>query len=84
MKKINLGITGCLGKMGQHVIRSAKNNKKFNLMSLTENQVINKKIEGIKINKNTESTFKKTDIIIDFTVPSWSWTVRTLTADLDA
>ena len=37
MKKINLGITGCLGKMGQHVIRSAKNNKKFNLMSLTGN-----------------------------------------------
>ena len=82
MKKINLGITGCLGKMGQHVIRSAKNNKKFNLMSLTENQVINKKIEGIKINKNTESTFKKTDIIIDFTVPSCTFELLEIASKL--
>ena len=27
MKKINLAITGCLGRMGQQLIRSTKNNK---------------------------------------------------------
>ena len=25
MKKINLAITGCLGRMGQHLIKSSKN-----------------------------------------------------------
>jgi 4-hydroxy-tetrahydrodipicolinate reductase len=36
---------------------------------LTENKVINKKIAGIKLDINTEQAFKKTDVIIDFTVP---------------
>ena len=44
MKKINLAITGCLGKMGQQLIRSAKNTKNFKVISLTENKLINKKI----------------------------------------
>jgi len=70
MKKINLGISGCLGKMGQQLIKSSKNNKNFRLFALTENKAINKKIAGIKLNINTEEAFKKTDVIIDFTVPS--------------
>ena len=37
MKKINLSITGCMGRMGQQLIRSAKKNKNFKLVSLTEN-----------------------------------------------
>ena len=31
MKKINLAITGCLGRMGQQLIKSSKNNKNFKL-----------------------------------------------------
>jgi 4-hydroxy-tetrahydrodipicolinate reductase len=70
MKKINLAISGCLGRMGQQLIKSSKNNKNFKLVALTENKAINKKISGIKLNINTEEAFKKTDVIIDFTVPN--------------
>ena len=69
MKKINLGITGCMGRMGQQLIKSSRKNKKFNLKVLTENRVINKKIYGIKPEFNSEDAFKKTEIIIDFTIP---------------
>ena len=70
MKKINLAISGCLGRMGQQLIKSSKNNKNFKLAALTENKAINKKIVGIKLNINTEQAFKKADVIIDFTVPN--------------
>ena len=69
MKKINLAISGCLGRMGQQLIKSSKSNKSFKLVTLTENKLINKKIAGIKLNLNTDQAFIKTDIIIDFTVP---------------
>jgi|TARA_B100000767_G_scaffold167785_1_gene157168 4-hydroxy-tetrahydrodipicolinate reductase len=69
MKKINLAITGCLGRMGRQLIKSSKSNSNFKLMALTENKPINKKIAGIKINLNTDKAFKKSDVIIDFTVP---------------
>ncbi len=69
MKKINLGIAGCMGRMGQQLVKSSKKNKSFNLKVLTENRSINKKINGIKPEFNTETAFKKTDIIIDFTIP---------------
>ena len=69
MKKINLAITGCLGRMGQQLIKSSKSNKSFKLVALTENKPINKKIAGIKLNLNTDQTFKKTDVIVDFTIP---------------
>jgi len=70
MKKINLAVSGCLGRMGQQLIKSSKNNKSFKLTALTENKAINKKISGIKLDINTEEAFKKTDVIIDFTVPN--------------
>jgi len=70
MKKINLAISGCLGRMGQQLIKSSKNNKDFNLAALTENKAISKKIANIKLDINTEQAFKKTDVIIDFTVPN--------------
>jgi len=70
MKKINLAISGCLGRMGQQLIKSSKNNKNFRLAALTENKVISKKIIGIKLDINTEEAFKKSDVIIDFTVPN--------------
>ena len=70
MKKINLAISGCLGRMGQQLIKSSRNNKNFKLAALTENKAINKKIAGIKLDMNTEQAFRNTDVIIDFTVPS--------------
>ena len=69
IKKINLSVTGCMGRMGQQLIKSSKNNKKFKLVSLTENKIINKKISGVKPGLNNIESFKNTNVIIDFTVP---------------
>ena len=69
MRKINLTISGCLGRMGQQLIKSAKKNKSFKIVSLTENKKINKKISGIRPELNSPNAFRKTNIIIDFTVP---------------
>ena len=69
MKKISLAITGCMGRMGQQLIKSASKSKQFKLVSLTENRKIMKKISGIKPQPNSLDAFKKANIIIDFTVP---------------
>ncbi len=69
MKKINLSISGCMGRMGQQLIKSSKKNRNFKLVSLTENRLINKKIAGLKPSRNTVDAFKKSNVIIDFTVP---------------
>jgi 4-hydroxy-tetrahydrodipicolinate reductase len=69
MKKINLAISGCLGRMGQQLIKSSKSNKNFKIVTLTENKITREKIAGIKLDLNTDMAFKKTDVIIDFTVP---------------
>ena len=69
MKKINLGISGCLGRMGKQLIKSSKANRNFKLVTLTENKLINKKIAGISLDLNTELAFEKTDVIVDFTIP---------------
>ncbi len=75
MKKINLGITGCMGRMGQQLIKSSKKDKRFQLTSLTENRNINKKFYGIKPTLNTEKVFKNTDIIIDFSIPKCTFEI---------
>ena len=69
MRKINLSISGCMGRMGQQLIKSSKKNKNFKLVSLTESRLINKKISGLTPSKNNVSAFKKSNVIIDFTVP---------------
>ena len=69
MKKINLAISGCMGRIGQQLIKSVKKNKIFKIVSLTENRKINKKVSGIKPEINSINSFKKANIIIDFTVP---------------
>ena len=69
MKKINLAISGCLGRMGQQLIKSSKSNNSFKLVTLTESKIINRRIAGIEIDLNTDHAFKKADVIIDFTIP---------------
>jgi len=68
-RKINLTITGCLGRMGQQLIESARKDKRFKINSLTENKVQRKKILGISPKLNSSEAFKNSDIIIDFTIP---------------
>ena len=68
--------------MGQQLIRSVKKDKKFKLVAITENKVIDKKINGLKINLNTEQTFRNTNLIIDFTVPNCTFQVLRIESKL--
>ena len=68
-RKISLTITGCLGRMGQQLIKSTNKDNRFKINSLTENKLQRKKILGILPKLNNEEAFRKSDVIIDFTVP---------------
>jgi len=83
MKKINLAITGCLGRMGQQLIKSSKSHKDFKLISLTENKPFKKKIAGIKLNLNTDQAFSEIDMIIDFTVPECTLDILKIASKLN-
>ena len=80
--KINLTITGCMGRMGQQLIKSSNKNKNFKIVSLTENFKINKKINNILPEFNNVNSFKKTNIIIDFTVPKCTLEVLKIASKL--
>ena len=82
MKKINFTITGCLGRMGQQLIRSSKSAKNFKLVSITENRIINKKVSGLRPQLNSESAFKNANIIIDFTIPKCTLEVLKIASKL--
>ena len=82
MKKINLAITGCMGRMGQQIIKSAKSDKSFKLVALTESRSIKRKINGIKIVENTEQSLRKANLIIDFTVPKCTLQVLKIASKL--
>ena len=82
MKNINLTITGCMGRMGQQLIKTIKKEKDFKINSLTEYKIINKKFGAIKPQLNTEDAFKKTDVIIDFTVPKCTFEVLKIATKL--
>ena len=69
MKKIKLTITGCLGRMGQQLIKSSKSSKSFKIVSITENRPFNKKVFGLRPQLNSKEAFKNSNIIIDFTIP---------------
>jgi len=56
--------------MGQQLIKSSNKNKNFKLVALTENRLVNKKFNKIQPELNSEKAFKKSDVIIDFTVPN--------------
>ena len=82
MKNINLTITGCMGRMGQQLIKTTKKEKGFKIHSLTEYKHINKKFNGIRPQLNTENAFKNTDVIIDFTIPKCTFEVLKIASKL--
>jgi len=82
MKKINLSISGCMGRMGRQLIKSSKKNRNFKLVSLTENRLINKKIVGLKPSRNNINAFKKSNVIIDFTVPKCTMEILRIASKL--
>ena len=82
MKKINLSITGCLGRMGKQLIKSSKRSRDFKIVSITENRKINKRISGLRPSLNSKDAFKKTKVIIDFTVPKCTLEVLKIASKL--
>ncbi len=68
--------------MGQQILRSAKLDKNFKISALTESRAVNKKINRIKIENNSEVSFKKSDLIIDFTVPKCTFEVLNIASKL--
>ena len=71
MKKINITITGALGRMGKILIKRISKKKNIKLFSLTDLKY-GKIINGIQVQKNNLEAFKKTDVIIDFSRPESS------------
>ena len=82
MKKINVTITGFMGRMGQQIIKSATKDNDIKIVSLTENIIIKKKFEGILPDLNSEKAFKKSNVIIDFTIPKCTLNVLEIAAKL--
>ncbi len=71
-----------MGRMGQQLIKASKKTKGYSLHSLTEYKKINKKISGIRPQLNSENAFKKTDVIIDFTIPKCTLEVLKIASKL--
>ena len=82
MKKINLSITGCMGRMGQQILKTSRKDNKIKLISLTEGEPISKKVNGIQLQLNTEDAFKNTDVIVDFTIPKCTFEVLKIAVKL--
>jgi 4-hydroxy-tetrahydrodipicolinate reductase len=82
MKKINISISGALGRMGKILINLAYKNKNFKLQSITDLKV-GKKFKGITTQGNSLKAFKKTDIIIDFSTPKSSIEILNLAKKLN-
>ena len=82
MKKIKLAVTGCLGRMGQQIVKSVKTDKNFKLTVVTENRETDKRINKIKINLNKEQVFREADLIIDFTIPKCTFQVLKIASKL--
>ncbi len=82
MSKVKLAISGCMGRMGQQLIKSSRIDKSFRLTALTENRLIKKNIAGIKPSLNHENSFKNVDLIIDFTIPKCTFEILKLASKL--
>ena len=82
MSKVKLAISGCMGRMGQQLVKSSRADKNFKLTTLTENRLIKKKIAGINPSLNDENSFKNVDLIIDFTIPKCTFQVLKIASKL--
>tara|TARA_Y100001980_G_C14507320_1_gene282863 strand:+ start:307 stop:1083 length:777 start_codon:yes stop_codon:yes gene_type:complete len=83
MKKINLAITGCMGRMGKQIISSVRSDKNFRIVALTEMNKSNKRINNVRISQNTLETFKKANVIIDFSIPKCTFEVLKIASKLN-
>jgi len=82
MPKLNIAITGCMGRMGQQLIKSTKSDKNLKLVTITENRIVKKRFFGLRPQLNSEDAFKKADVIIDFTIPKCTFEVLKIASKL--
>ena len=68
MKKINITVSGGLGRMGSLLIKKTIKDKQLHLSSITEHQAFTK--NGVKYQKNSIDSLKNSNVIIDFTRPA--------------
>ncbi len=69
--KIKIGVIGCLGKMGQVIVREVMQNNKTEIVAAAARSNIggdHEKYGGVKITDSISNAFKMSDVIIDFTV----------------
>ena len=79
MAKIKVGIAGCLGRMGQELIKKILEDKNFIFVGGFEHKAhpkIGKKLSDVTdinssmlITNNAASVFKEANVVIDFTTP---------------
>ena len=72
-----------MGRMGKQIITSARSDKSFKIVALTENKKSNKKINNIRISQNNLETFKKANVIIDFSIPKCTFEVLKIASKLN-
>ena len=72
----------CIRDRGQQLIKTSNKDKFVKLVSLTENRLINKKINGIKPELNNAKAFNKADVIIDFTIPKCTIEIIKIASEL--
>jgi 4-hydroxy-tetrahydrodipicolinate reductase len=82
MKLINIGIAGCLGRMGKELVRKSIKDSRTNFIGGFErktHELINKNLSEILncetnhiVSDNPEEVFNNSDVIINFTVPECS------------
>ena len=80
MTKIKVGVAGCLGRMGQEIIRQILNNKKLLFVGGFEHKshpMIGKKISKVTevnseliVSSDSDQIIKSADVLIDFTTPN--------------
>jgi 4-hydroxy-tetrahydrodipicolinate reductase len=76
MKKLNITVTGGLGRMGQLLIKNTQKDRQLRLYSATEHKELKK--GKIHYQKNVDKAFKGTNVIIDFTRPNCTMEVLKL------
>ena len=79
MKLINIGVAGCLGRMGQELVKEITNNQNINFSGGFEDpkhEKINTKISDLIdintshiVSNNPKKIFEESDVVIDFTTP---------------
>jgi 4-hydroxy-tetrahydrodipicolinate reductase len=86
MTKIDIGVFGAAGRMGQNVVKQIKKFGELKLQFLYEkknNKFVGKKIYGHNVGSDLVELIKQSDVIIDFSVPQATLTLMKEIKEID-